>query len=210
MDLIDLLMRSSLYDERINEFFSFEPLGSARRFETARRLCSLSFEHSRGVKSLVAAGLCSSAAALMRVQYESLVRAMWSLYGASNEQVDELLAELTPSSGRRASRASVSINSMLNAVQEKAPHAPVKSLREFKDSSWYPLNSFVHGGIHAVIRHGEGFPVDLAIMMVRLSNALLGISGDLIRIMAGIRPEEGRMAGLQREFSDCLPESVAG
>ncbi|MGY2169161.1 DUF6988 family protein [Pseudomonas gingeri] len=204
MDLDVLLSRSSLYDLKITELFELEPRGKARRFEAARRLVSLSFEHSRSIKHLVSAGLCSSAAALMRVQYEALVRALWSLYVATDDQAESALAELTPDSAKAANKA-ISLNAMLDDIEKHAPQVPIGSLRQFKEYSWQPLNSFVHGGIHAVSRHGTGFPVELAIMMVKLSNAVLGLAGSFILVMAAVPPEEGRMTALQSQFTDCLP-----
>ena len=149
-------------------------------------------------------GRYPSAAALLRVQYESLVRALWLLYAASEPQVDLMMAELTHESAKKANKIPM-LSEMLIAIEEKATHAPVAHLNEFKHYSWRPLSSYVHGGIHAISRHGHGFPALLVETMTKHSNGLLGIAGNLLLILAGIPASEGRMAEVYREFEGCLP-----
>lgn len=62
-----------------------------------------------------------------------------------------------------------------------------------------------HGGIHAVHRHGRGFPMELALMQIRHSNGLLGLAGNLLLIIAGVPAEAGVMGKIYQEFADCLP-----
>lgn len=94
---------------------------------------------------------------------------------------------------------------MLVEIELKAPHSPIASLKEFKHYSWSALNSFVHGGLHAVSRHSKGFPSELVRAQVLNSNGLLGIGGNLLLILGGVSPEEGRMAAIYAEFRDCFP-----
>jgi len=84
-------------------------------------------------------------------------------------------------------------------------HVPVAQLKEFKHYSWRPLSSYVHGGIHAVNRHGRGFPLELVCMQVRHSNGPLGLVGSLLLVMAGLSPEQQVMAKLFEEFEACFP-----
>ncbi|MGK9064591.1 DUF6988 family protein [Stutzerimonas chloritidismutans] len=204
MVIDQLLSRSALLENRLASFLALPLFDSTSRLRAARSLASLGFEHARSVKHLVAAGLYTSAAALLRVQYESLVRALWALYVATDNQAELMLAELTEETAKQASKIPM-LSQMLEAIEEKAPHAPVAHLKEFKHYSWRPLSSFVHGGIHAVNRHGKGFPLELVLMEIRHSNGLLGIAGNLLLILAGVPPEAGKMAGIYEEFKDCLP-----
>lgn len=153
---------------------------------------------------LVAAGLYTSAAALLRVQYKSLVRALWVLYVAKDGQADLMLAELTHETAKQASKIPM-LSQMLEEIEVKAPHAPVPHLKEFNHYSWKPLSSYVHGGIHAVNRHGKGFPSELVLVKIQHSNGLLGIAGNLLLILSGVPPETGTMAGIYTEFQDCFP-----
>ncbi|WP_419723451.1 DUF6988 family protein [Stutzerimonas stutzeri] len=70
--------------------------------------------------------------------------------------------------------------------------------------SWKPLNSFVHGGVHAVNRHSRGFPVPLVRTMVLHSNGLLCMAANLALILSGA-PPTGRLPQIQARFCDCLP-----
>jgi len=155
------------------------------------------------VKYLIAAGLYTSAAALLRVQYEALVRALWALYVATDAQVELLIAELTQETEKRNSRIPM-LSEMLTAIENKAPHAPVAMLKEFKHYSWKPLSSFVHGGIHAVNRHSNGFPVLLVQNFILHSNGLLCIAANLALILSGA-PPAGLLPKIQAQFRDCLP-----
>lgn len=199
-----LLARSAVLEERLADFFSLPLVNDSSRLQAARALASLSFEHAQSLKYLVAAGLHTSAAALLRVQYESLVRSLWVLYVATGSQAELMLAELTQDTAKQANKIPM-LSLMLEAIEEKAPHAPVAHLKEFKHYSWRPLSSFVHGGIHAVNRHGRGFPPELVLMQIRHSNGLLGIAGNLLLILAGVPAEAGKMAGIYAEFQDCFP-----
>jgi len=43
---------------------------------------------------------------------------------------------------------------MIKALEGKAPEQAVAMFKEFRDVKWKGLNSYVHGGIHALQRHG--------------------------------------------------------
>ncbi len=203
--LIDeLLARSAVLEDRLTDFFALPLINGTSRLQATKGLASLGFEHAQGLKHLVAAGLYTSAAVLLRIQYESLVRALWVLYVATDSQAELMIAELTQETAKQASRIPM-LSEMLASIEEKAPHAPVAHLKEFKHYSWRPLSSFVHGGIHAMNRHGKGFPLELVLMKVRHSNGLLGIAGNLLLILAGVPPEAGKMASIYAEFPDCFP-----
>ena len=203
MHLNDLLLRSATLEQHLSAFFDI-PLKPSGRLHACQALASLGFEHAQSLKHLIAAGLYTSAAALLRVQYESLVRGLWVLYVASDKEAELLITELTHETAKRASKIPM-LSKMLDEIEAKAPHAPVAHLREFKHYSWKPLSSFVHGGIHAVNRHGRGFPTELVFILVQHSNGLLGMAGNLLLILSGVSPETGTMARIYRDYADCFP-----
>ncbi|MFE1815992.1 MULTISPECIES: DUF6988 family protein [Pseudomonadaceae] len=204
VDLDKILAQSVQFEAHIADFFALPLHTESNRFGVVRTLTSLGFEHSQGLKHLTAARLCTSAAVLLRVQYESFVRALWVMYCATDKEVDLMVAELTHESAKQASKIPM-LSQMLVEIEQKAPHAPVSHLNEFKHYSWKPLSSFVHGGLHAVNRHGRGFPLELACMLVRHSNGLLAIAGNLLLIIAGIPANSGLMSQIYKNFEDCLP-----
>ena len=155
---------------------------------------------------LISAGKLTSATGLVRLQYEALVRAMWLLYAASDTAVSKLTSELTRETAHRANRLPM-LSEMLEKLQGKAPREPVDMLLEFKDYSWKPLSSFIHGGIHAIHRHSKGYPLPLLEQMVRISNGVSVMVGMLLVLLHGGGEQRGKIPKIQKEFADCLPDT---
>jgi len=172
----------------------------------SRVMCSVAFEHAESAKMLISGGNLTSATGLVRLQYEALVRAMWLLYAASDTAVSKLTSELTQEAADRANKLPM-LSEMLEKLQGKAPQEPVNMLLEFREYSWKPLSSFVHGGIHAIHRHSKGYPLTLLEQMVRISNGVSVMVGMLLVILHGGGEQRGKMPKIQREFADCLPET---
>lgn len=204
MDLDNLLSQSAKLEERIGSLFALPMPTDSVRVRAALTITSLGFEHARSLKYLVAARLYTSSAALLRIQYESLVRAIWVLHCATDADAELIISELTQESAKRADKIPM-LAKMLEEIERDAPHVPVGQLKEFKFYSWRPLSSFVHGGIHAVNRHGRGFPLELVCMQVRHSNGLLGLAGSLLQVIAGVPPEQQVIGKLFKEFEPCFP-----
>jgi len=91
-------------------------------------------------------------------------------------------------------------------VGTSAPAAAHQMLVQFKGVSWHAMNSFVHGGIHPLRRHAEGFPVALALQVLRNSNGLLTMTGMALAVLTGDEAITKPMSRIQPEFADCLPE----
>lgn len=163
----------------------------------------LSLEHASVLKSAFALVAPNSAAALLRLQFETLVRAAWLLHAAVPEQVDQLDVGLDQDSERLAAKLP-HLHQMLAAIESLAPRGLATPLVEFSHYHRKPLNSFVHGGIHALHRRQKGFPIELAIQLITISNALLHLSYRILaELGGGIRMND--VTNLHRQFSDCLP-----
>ncbi|MFZ3184112.1 MAG: hypothetical protein WA173_08205 [Pseudomonas sp.] len=146
-----LLSQSAKLESKLEAFFALPLAGPATRWNACRLLASLGFEHAQSLKFLVSIGRYTSAAALLRVQYESLVRAIWMLHVATDQQVEDMMAELTQDSAKKANKLPM-LSEMLEAIEKKAPHAPIAHLNEFKHYSWRPL---FFGPAHALSRPAE-------------------------------------------------------
>jgi hypothetical protein len=201
-----LLSRSAELESKLLEFLALAPFDDSERIMASKVMCSIAFEHAESAKMLISAGNLTSATGLVRLQYEALVRAMWLLYAASDTDVSKLTSELTQETADRANRLPM-LSEMLEKLQGKAPKEPVDMLLEFKQYSWKPLSSFIHGGIHAIHRHGKGYPLPLLEQMVRISNGVSVMVGMLLVILHGGGEQRGKMPGIQREFADCLPDT---
>jgi hypothetical protein len=204
IELNSLLMRSAELESALSELIGLGASISDPRTLSSRSMCGVSFEHAESVKLLTVAGNFTSAVGLLRLQYETLVRAIWILYAASDEAVSKLQAEFTAESAAKSERLPM-LSDMLTHLEGKCPDQVTKQLLEFKEYSWKPLSSFVHGGIHAIARHSRGYPEGPLLQVVKTSNGLSLMAGMLVVILSGDLTQSGRLAKFQMEFLDCLP-----
>jgi hypothetical protein len=204
MSLNKILSRSAELEKELVLLLNLNPFADSDRFNSSRIMCSISFEHSTSAKILIGATNFTSAAALIRLQFEALVRAMWLLYAASDLSVSKLTCDLTVESSEIANKLPM-LSEMLVALEGKAPQEAINMLLEFKKYSWKNLSSFVHGGIHAVSRHAHGYPVSLLSQLLKNSNAISVMVGMHLVILTGSQNFSGKMVAIQKAYCDCLP-----
>lgn len=200
----ELLRKSAELEDEIAAFADHVPLDLNERESSASTLCGIVLEHSVSAKILFGAGKFTSAVSLFRLQYEIFVRAMWMHYAASDAQVEKLGAVLTPTGAKKAEKM-LMLSEMLDQMEGKAPAEAVAMLREFKESSWKALNSFVHGWIHALARHRGGYPEPLLMQTLKCSNGVSLMAGMLLVIISNDPALKGQIPKLQVKFNDCLP-----
>ena len=207
-DLEEILRRSDALEAAVVELLgpdSYQTYDESRRVLASFAACSVSLEHAQGLRLLVREGLPTSGISLMRLQHEALTRSVWLLYAASDEAIERLLAPLTSAAEKVANKLPM-LTEMLGAIAGKAPHGATQMLSQFKEVHAPALNSFVHGGIHPLQRHADGYPLPLLIQIIQSSNGLLTMSGMMLAILSGNPSTAKRMRGIQQAFADCLPE----
>ena len=118
-------------------------------------------DHGTALRVVLAQPLPAAGISMMRLQHESLTRAVWLLYSASDEQIDRLVAPLDAAAEKAASKLPMA-QTMLDEIVGRSPHAAVEMFTHFKDVNVPALHSFVHGGIHVIQRGLKGYPVELA------------------------------------------------
>lgn len=134
---------------------------------------------------------------------------MWLLYAASDAAIDKLIAPLSLESEQAAKNlpgASEMIEQIGKRVGQGAPPAAHQMLTQFKNVSWHAMNSFVHGGIHALRRSADGFPVQLALQVLRNSNGFSTMTGMTMAVLTGDESVARHMSKIQPDFADCLPD----
>ena len=175
-----MLRRSDELHEALLHLLDGVAFNPSPRGEAAFGMCSVALEHGLSLRGMMAMGLPTSAVGLMRLQFEALTRAMWLQYAANDLAIEKLTAPLTPESELAAKNlpsASDMIEQIGKRVGPRIPAAAQEMLAHFKDVSRHAMNSFVHGGIHPLRRQSEGFPVHLALQILRNSNGLLTMTG---------------------------------
>lgn len=203
-----MLHRSNALHERLNELLGNAEFNGSPRGEAVFGMCLIAMEHATAMRALMALRLPTSAVSLMRLQFEALTRAMWLLYAASDTAIDKLLAPLTPQSEQAAKNlpgASEMIEQIGKRVGQGAPAAAHQMLSHFKEVTWQGMNSFVHGGIHPLRRSADGFPVDLALQVLRSSNSLTTMTGMTMAVLTGDEAMVKPVSKIQPAFADCLP-----
>lgn len=207
----DQMLRRSedLQDALFHKLADAEFDGSARS-EAVFGMCNVAFEHAAGLRLLLANSCITPAIALMRLQYESLTRAMWLLYAAPESAVERLSAPLNLAS-EQAAKGLPSQAEMLEQIRKgvgtKVPAAAVEMLDQFRKTSWHSLNSYVHAGIHVLKRRADGYPVQLILDVLRSSNGLSTMAGMTLALLTDEATARS-MGRIQPAFADCLPELI--
>lgn len=176
------------------------------RFVTAFQSGLLSLEHALSSLMLLNQGLFSSAIALTRPQFESLVRGVWLLHAASDNWVAKLSEPLTMETAKRANEG-LGLADMLKEL-EAHPDAPapiVAQLREYKDVTWKAMNSYAHGGLHPLSRTMTGYPPQLIYDVIRNSNAVVALTAQLQSILSGVPANMQPVREMHERFADVLP-----
>lgn len=203
----DLLAASRLLHEELLVVFVGSAPYPGDRFSVAMDACGISIEHASGLLRLAESGLPTSAAALLRVQFEALTRAMWLLYVATDAEVSLMLEPLDADTQKAASKLP-SVTHMLRTLETAGPAAAIRPLLQFKEISIGPMNSFVHSGLHPLQRQRKGFPRQLLDDLVRSSNGLNTMSGMLGAILAGDATRVAEVKNIQARFLVVLPPLV--
>jgi hypothetical protein len=138
------------------------------------------------------------------MQYEALVKAIWARYAASENSLSKLQSNLSHETVKWADKIPP-LSGLLVELEGKAPAQALAQLNEFKEYSWKPLSSYIHGGIHAITRHFNGYPIELLEQAVRSSNGLQVMAGMMLVVLSGDTKQQGRMSKIQQRFANCCP-----
>lgn len=190
--LDSLLDRSDDFEQAIVACFPQAGLVLAvsdQRHELAAAACTLCIEHASVLRSAFAGAAPNSGSAMLRLQYEALVRAAWLLYAATAGHVERLGRSLDLEAEQSAKKLPGSME-VLDGVVSKAPKELSAPIAQFNQYSRHALNSFVHSGIHPLRRGIEGFPLKMALSVVRLSNGLMHFA---FRLLASLSGSQRRM-----------------
>lgn len=212
VNLVGLLDRSAVLDERLFITLggeAYSPFSGEPRILLSLVAAWAALEHGRALRLLVSEGLCTSAAAMSRLQFEALARSLWLFYAAPETDI-QMLAESLSVESEAATKRIPMMADMLKALAAN-PHAahPLDALRRFQVNNGPAINSYVHTGIHALQRVGR-FPPQLASGVVRNSNGLSMMTANMLAVLAGNQGAMQRLGRLGRKFAAVLPDVVEG
>jgi hypothetical protein len=179
------------------------PLEEVGRTELTFAALLLAREHAAVLRSALGGNAPVTAAALLRLQLEALVRAAWLLYAANDLHIEKLAQPISDESEQAAKNIPGS-QEMLASLAARAPIGLVGPLVEMNDSIRHPLNSYVHAGLHPIRRRLAGFPKDLVFLLLRNSNGLLLETYRVMALLHSSQPLMDTVTAVHLQFRDCL------
>lgn len=202
-----LLERSESFEEAIVTHFpetGYVLAVADRKHELVATACSLCIEHASVLRAAFTVGAPNSGAAVLRLQYEALLRAVWLLYAASPAHIDKL-DRVLDLAAEQAAKNLPGYMDMLKAVVKKAPEGLAAPIAEFNHYTRHALNSFVHSGIHPLRRAREGFSLEMASTIVRFSNGLMHFAYRMLASLSGSQRRMDRVTSVYLSFLECVP-----
>jgi hypothetical protein len=173
-----------------------------------RGSATLAVEHGVSTWLLVNAGQLSSANALLRIQFEATVRALWLLDVPDSAWLERYWKAIQ-SNPLKDPNVAPGVDKMLSDLERLADPRIAPQLQAFKSSIWNALNSFVHSGIHPITWVHSGYAPTAASGTVRNANGLSIMAAGVIAMLSG-NPELTRgISQIQRDFLDCGPPTAA-
>ncbi|WP_431153185.1 DUF6988 family protein [Acidovorax facilis] len=166
--------------------------------------CLLCIEHASVVRSAFEVDAPNSASGVLRLQYEALLRAAWLRWVANADQIAKLACDLDLAS-EKAAKNLPGLMDMLARVVQVGPAGMTAHLAEFNEYSRHALNSYVHTGIHPLRRVRDGFPSEMALALIRMSNGLMHLAYRMLAELSGSQRRMNRVTHLYKDFSDCCP-----
>ena len=201
-----IFQRSDLLLQDLLEIADHPLYDSSSRIASSSDFCGLSLEHAESVRKLFECNLHASGIALLRIQFETLVRGIWVFYGATDDELEKITSPLTMDAQQLAQKMPMAADMIESIGKKPQAMVPFNALSEFKQSSWKPLNSYVHAGIHPLARQREGYPFPFIHQLIRQSNGLAVIAIMQACILTGINDLQKQIAPLHTRFADCLPD----
>lgn len=176
----------------------------SQRFLLSHVACSISLEHWAAILNLLKSGMLPSAAIIHRAQLEALLRSIWILHSASEDQLSRLANDLTIESEQNA-RNLPQAAEMMFAIEKTAPPQAYEALNRFKINSWKALNSYVHAGIHPMRRHAGGYPILLIESILKNANWLAVLAAMQAAVLSGIQPLQSEILAVAARYPHCIP-----
>lgn len=203
-ELKSMLEQSWALDEDLGRLMAALPDPVTSRQAIVRGMATTSHSHYDSQRVLIEIGATPTVLALVRLHYESVVRSLWYAAGATDEWIDRMKLENSKENGEPV--LGPPVDSMLNRLAEVLPPHVSASLRILKEASWKPMNSFVHGGVHAIL---TGL-VDVYtpyhwIGVLKNANGLATMNVQALVISCNDLHSRGLLAALQQRHMRCLP-----
>lgn len=206
-ELASLLTASATLDADLYSLLEDAWNDSSQRHIVCLAFCKAAIEHAASQRVLIGDGLHGTALSLIRLHFESVVRAAWVLYGAKDEWLAKFCAPV-PIGDLSEPQMGPPLPVMLGAIESVAPQAALE-LRRLCDTVKV-MHSFVHGGVHLVVHALRGYPPEKLVAVLKNRNMLLIILSNVL-VAASQKPGlRGAVRVLMDQHVGCMPPVRAG
>ncbi|NMP15172.1 hypothetical protein [Thalassotalea sp. Y01] len=166
----------------------------------------LSFEHGQSSLKLIADGFMSSGFALMRPQYESLIRGFWLMYADTEVWINRLSSAEKIGPDEIKKLETPLIGEMLKTLgRSDAPAHILSQLNDFRTINNTAFNSFTHSGLAALVSNGMGYEPKVIYNSLRNCNGVAAINMQMLSILTGYEEAMEPVKKMHHHFVDCLP-----
>jgi hypothetical protein len=193
------------FADELHSVISLPVFDDSVRIRVSDLLCSLSLEHWKAVRQLLASGLLPSALTVHRAQFEAIVRSIWALYGATDDHLGRLNDSDLTAESEQAAKNLPQTHEMMEVLLKRAPVQAYEALERFKASSWKALNSYAHAGIHPIRRHESGYPIALVVSALKNANGLAVLTCMQAAVLSGVQPLQRSILNLVGQYPHCMP-----
>ena len=100
----DIFAVTDEFEEKLLLLIDVSRFDNSPKIVVSDIACSMSFEHWIAVRRLLEGGLLPSAVVTHRAQFEALLRSIWLLYVATDEQITKLSVEMRRNKMQRICR----------------------------------------------------------------------------------------------------------
>ena len=197
-----ILERSEQLDSEI--ISRFTPYKSTNNKDQITQICSdLSFQHAKSLRVLYDLELDGTATAILRMQFESVVRLMWLHFSAPDSFIQSYSGSISVDN---PPKDFPTITKMLEKIKRSGVKGPGETLEEFKEVAWRGMNNHIHNGYLALSRHVNSYPEKLVIQIVRNSNALNLMTAMVLARIEQSQDDVSFVKNLQLSYQDIMPE----
>lgn len=199
-----MLELSERLGEQLASLFERPRQPDSQRALLTLAMCDVAMEQWTSQRILIHAGCHTSALALIRLQFEAAVRAIWLHEGASDEWLERFSAPMEP--GQLSEPVlGPSVDAMLQTINKTAPAFVGLMLGELKTASWQPMNSYVHGGIRPIVQTLAGATPYQLVSVLRNANGLAMLVSNVFVLACRDSSLGGRIRQIQLANPECLP-----
>lgn len=191
--------------DHIEQLHQLEPMPEIK-YRIAFQSGLLCFEHGLASIKLIADGFTSSGLALMRPQFESLIRGFWLMYANTDSWLVKLSSAGNIGPSQINKLETPMISEMLKTLEKSdAPAHILNQLNDFKGITNTSINSFTHSGLIALLSKGVGYDPKMIFDTIRNCNAVAAINMQMLSILTGYDEALEPIRQMHHRFVDCLP-----